>query len=1557
MLRLTRLRVREHFGPTAETQYREIERRYHEVKPIIEEQPGLWCEPVGISPGDQHSVIIAYRHESNSLKDIQGGLMRLSQEERDVEVGHIALDILTALKHLESHGMQHRTLSLDSIRLTESQQIRIRDFGLFEMTICGTLLRNRKNATLYDPLYLPPEVLRLGPKGLSNMNPDSNRLHSRGADVWALGVILVQLIRGSKRAYGGPIARQQDINSQENFESDESDGEIGSLTMRLTKKPTKASMRKIQALFADADESPENLHPRKVLRGLMRLNPDQGFKSPGGEGVEEWLSLEGVEIHPKLKDLIRRCVSVDQTKRPTAHGLLSHPFFSEVLPSSAPPKVIVPRSMRVRYVPRMRLGCAQLEPPKNLEKVLEELKSPSSKRSLDFSNIDSMEEGTTTILSQRKGSDRDRTVSSGTLSTTSSFSSMLAAADLWYLLGVYLEASCQSLETFLARKRCLQPDPPITTLPTMLTDEPPARRKSRNLKRSTPKSASAHAAPERKDRLRQNRFSTEGRAKEVAVNRLSDDGPVADHKTLDLNFLIHAAKGYIVRGSNGDTKVHDGHEDSAWRSAMRQVGIAAAGILALKRLLRYPACNSGAVKRVTLNLLSKRVSLPPHLRPMVWRAMLGSDADVEPLYRCQSLESRVVGDEEMAKRLAKFFRQLAVDLPRCHSYSAALAVPEKLRQLKDVLRTWAVGGEGSLAERRYWQGFDSVGATVVLIYQREHEAWDVLERIARRYLRYYLVESSHSCLTAHTALLSQLLGFFDPKLFLHLRTMQVHTDMYAVSWVLTLFTHPFPLLSEPFDRIVITNEDGSPNASQILSSVYPLWDMMLCHPNPFPLFIALGVLVMHRERLMQLDMNGLLSLLSGFPPSDTMELARISRRLFESTPRCLYDWAMDPPFQEPTVSSWRYLRRLRRAQKTQQQQQQQQKEKPILGSPKSSSMASPMLSPIKLKERAFSASGMLEAQAVKASRDGSKSTDVVGGLEGLQIHDDDARNTRTETDQGVISPKETVPASPVAASNDPIDEIKTPVRPMSANVSTKRTSLKQISDEKHETANSCEGGNENPDDDIDPSSLKPPRQRASATFGMSKTPLKFKRSVPKHVRNVDEIVSPSITGDQLLKWISACQTKARGEDQTKQQERHRAGSDANTQSFPPFGSDSKEMDGSDDDNEGPDLMMSRLLKILARSMNPISPTNGCGNQYERKTETKLRKRGSSQRQQRRQCRSLHPDSILDIIPNLTTSSAGDYNGEGNDSSCGNTAREHDIEQGWSKAGLPIILDVRRNISGQPSFPGALRFPLEPKSSMSSSSIKKRSMLIASTLSASFSAATRKNTVSGSSSTTNPLSANGMSIDKPTNERRPSSAYGPRRDRIRRRDKQEDSSNDLNRIGDTEKQNQAMLPRSRSHDAHRRKKEGKAEERNSSDSSRQRPGFSLTSTVTSLITTPLSLVAAGAAAIGGGQYSQTEQTWPFAPGTFVKMAQRIAEERKRQLDDANSKDYSTPNESERDSFNDDSHVEDFPTTLFDARWVVIVGNHQAQAQQVASRLMTQGVSKVTVIRGNGFVKRS
>mmetsp|Transcript_43062 Transcript_43062/g.69985 ORF Transcript_43062/g.69985 Transcript_43062/m.69985 type:complete len:172 (-) Transcript_43062:118-633(-) len=123
------------------------------------------------------------------------------------------------------------------------------------------------------------------------------------------------------------------------------------------------------------------------------------------------------------------------------------------------------------------------------------------------------------------------------------------------------------------------------------------------------------------------------------------------------------------------------------------------------------------------------------------------------------------------------------------------------------------------------------------------------------------------------------------------------------------------------------------------------------------------------------------------------------------------------------------------------------------------------------------------------------------------------------------------------------------------------------------------------------------------------------------------------------------------------------------------------------------------------------------------------------------------------------------------------------------------------------------------------------------------------------------------------------------------------------------------------------------------------GFALASTVTSTVTStlghakslisrPLSLIAA---ASEQRSPANGETIWPFKPGTFVKIAQKISEERKK------------ARESRRVPSSSRIHA----VQINMDPWVIVVGSHQIQAQKVASRLMLQGVEKIAVIRGNGL----
>ncbi|GAB5372177.1 hypothetical protein AAMO2058_001643000 [Amorphochlora amoebiformis] len=817
MLLITRIRLKPQFNVKSDAQYREIEKKHHELKEIIDEQPGLWCPLVGVERGERNNVFVVHGHEPRGLRDVQKALSSLPSGERDITVGYIAGEVLRGLARLERLGIQHRALSLDALRVTDKRHIQIQSLGAWYMTGYGSILAS--DASIGDPLYLPPEVLRHGPGG-----PKDKKLAghvSSKADVWALGIILAQLLRGAPRAFGGPSREDEALQRGSQGSSGKRDDSGLAFIRNLSHRPSKASLRKIQALFADADESPNALHPRKVIRGLLRLiaapaSSVPGVRSPGGEGVQEWLALDEVDANVDLKNLISLCLTPSSKKRPTASELLSHPFLSS-LPSPEAEAIVRPRFGSGLWRPRVRLHCVSLPTPPQFDET--------------YTGID------------KEALERD------------TLAKVPCGQELWYYLGLYLERIGENLGEWLVKRRVIYIPPALNTLPLGLLD----------------------------------------RAK--IVERDGVFGPGVEVRELELGFLVKASRKSLqnITRISTDIKILDDSK-TAVEVALNIVTIAGYGIRELAELIRHSSARVEEIRHVVSFLAIHRIPLANFQRPSVWSALLGVHFASESMFRCQALEARVVPGDEMAKRMESVQRQLALDLPRLHSYSSALQRSSVRARVFCILQAWSAGGGGEKGSRRYWQGFDSVATVVAMTFKRESNAWSVLERLSDTYLKNYLVEGSESILPVHMSLVSSLLLYFDPKLAFHLRGSQVYPDMYAVSWILTLMSHSLSVDSKPYS-----------------SSIYPLWDAIFSHPSPFPLFTVIALLLLNKEKLLKMDVNSILPFLSSFPHVKVPELASLSTALFRHTPSHLYDWALGMPFEEPSVSAWRFERRARRA--------------------------------------------------------------------------------------------------------------------------------------------------------------------------------------------------------------------------------------------------------------------------------------------------------------------------------------------------------------------------------------------------------------------------------------------------------------------------------------------------------------------------------------------------------------------------------------------------------------------------------------------------------------------
>ena len=139
-----------------------------------------------------HQNIVAFEHYFEDSENIYllieiclnqtlNELLKRRKKLTELEVQCYCIQIIKALKYLQSHRVIHRDLKLGNLFLSENMELKVGDFGLAtklefdgerKRTVCGT------------PNYIAPEILE-GKTG-----------HSFEVDVWSLGVIMYTLIIG-----------------------------------------------------------------------------------------------------------------------------------------------------------------------------------------------------------------------------------------------------------------------------------------------------------------------------------------------------------------------------------------------------------------------------------------------------------------------------------------------------------------------------------------------------------------------------------------------------------------------------------------------------------------------------------------------------------------------------------------------------------------------------------------------------------------------------------------------------------------------------------------------------------------------------------------------------------------------------------------------------------------------------------------------------------------------------------------------------------------------------------------------------------------------------------------------------------------------------------------------------------------------------------------------------------------------------------------------------------------------------------------------------------------
>ena len=212
-------------------------------------------------------------------------------------------------------------------------------------------------------------------------------------------------------------------------------------------------------------------------------------------------------------------------------------------------------------------------------------------------------------------------------------------------------------------------------------------------------------------------------------------------------------------------------------------------------------------------------------------------------------------------------RQIEVDIPRCHQYNELLASPQGHRKLKRVLKAWVM----SNPQLVYWQGLDSLCAPFLLLnFNNESLAWACLSKFIPKYLYNMFQKDNASVIQEYLAKFSHLQAFYDPVLFNHMDEIGFIPDLYAIPWVLTMFSHVFPL-----------------------HKIFHLWDTLLLGNSSYPLCVGLAILLQLRSQLLESQFNECILLFSEMPSVDIDIVVSQSKLISNCVPPSLLYRAHD----------------------------------------------------------------------------------------------------------------------------------------------------------------------------------------------------------------------------------------------------------------------------------------------------------------------------------------------------------------------------------------------------------------------------------------------------------------------------------------------------------------------------------------------------------------------------------------------------------------------------------------------------------------------------------------
>ncbi|KAJ6236908.1 tbc1 domain containing kinase [Anaeramoeba flamelloides] len=279
-------------------------------------------------------------------------------------------------------------------------------------------------------------------------------------------------------------------------------------------------------------------------------------------------------------------------------------------------------------------------------------------------------------------------------------------------------------------------------------------------------------------------------------------------------------------------------------------------LITFKKLLN----NSSESKRSLIKYI-KTNKIPDLYRIEIWTRILNiTDNELEKSNEMMDkLKFSSTINNLNIRRLE--MEQIEKDVVRCHQYHPFLLTEDGKKMVKMLLFAWCSKEEHK--EISYWQGLDSVAATVaVLTPGKLGLAYSLFEKIVYKYELLHLAEQNGIKFKQTLRIFDCLISYHLPRLKIHLFDSGIEDPMYySISWFLTLFSHSFSM-----------------------NQIHELWDYILIKDSTFPLFIALGILDQLKEKLFKLNFSEMLTLFSFFPSMQIDQILQSANHFFDNTP-------------------------------------------------------------------------------------------------------------------------------------------------------------------------------------------------------------------------------------------------------------------------------------------------------------------------------------------------------------------------------------------------------------------------------------------------------------------------------------------------------------------------------------------------------------------------------------------------------------------------------------------------------------------------------------------------